>query len=111
MGVVFFCNHAVPSEKSTIGSHGGEAIAPLNHLNIRPISQELRSEVCRVTAEPLRCALAILRLKGLPILVGDVYMWDTEELSDRNINILRQLYIYIYNKGYREATMFHHRRF
>ena len=88
-----FLNHAVPSEKSTIGSHGGEAIAPLNHLNIRPISQELRSEVCRVTAEPLRCALAILQLKGLPILVGDVYMWDTEELSDRNINILRQLYI------------------
>ena len=86
-------NHAEPSAESTIGSHGGEAIAPQNHLNIRPVPQELLSEVSKATSSPLRCAVAILQLKGTPILVGDVYMWDSEELSDRSINILRQLYI------------------
>ncbi len=88
-----FLNHAEPSAKSTIGSHGGEAIAPQNHLNIRPVPQALLSEISKATAAPLRCSVAVLQLKGLPILVGDVYFWDSEELSDRNINILRQLYL------------------
>ncbi len=88
-----FLNHAAPSAKSALGSHGGEAIAPLSHLNIRPVDQELLKEISKVTAEPLRWVVAVLLRKALPIMVGNVYMWDSEDLSDRNINILRQLYI------------------
>ena len=88
-----FLNRAEPSAKSMSGTHGGECIAPLTHLDIKPVPTILLVLIMEVTGAPLRCTFAIMQLRKSPILVGTVYFWDSEELSDRNVNILRQIYI------------------
>jgi len=73
--------------------HGGEFIASRMNLDCKPVELQILESISNSTAAPLRFAASYCRLKGITILILSLYMWDGEQLSERNENILNQIYI------------------
>ena len=81
------------SDSPTGHGHGGEFVATRKHLDSTPIDTNIYDTIATHTNVPCRFAACIMRLKGMTILLVAVYLWCREGLSDRNQNILKQIYL------------------
>ena len=83
---------AWPSDRSVDGTSGGELLLFANRLHATGIDEELVKVVMH-RADPLRrkWSAAILRLRGVSVLVVELYLRDTIGLKDENVQALGQL--------------------
>ena len=76
---------------SATGSHGGEVIANLAHLNSMPIEQSIFDNIRDYTQEPICFAACTIRLKGLTFLLVVPYLVVGEGMSPRNSQLIGQI--------------------
>ena len=87
---------AVPSGKSTTGTSAGLGILPKRELDVdAPEPHSLQLSMGLQDPAFARWYPLSVRLKGVTITYIVVYLYTSEGLSERNLDILHQLYIYI----------------
>ena len=73
--------------------YGGEFVATHKRIHSSPEDINVYDTIASSTNAPCRFAACFIRLKGVTILLVAMYLWHTEGLSDRNQNLLKQLFI------------------
>ena len=84
-------NIGIDASKSS--GHGGELVAFKSNYKYKPIEQHILDAIHATTNAPLRFAAAVMQFKGLSIIFASIYLWDKEGLSERNQNLLFQIYL------------------
>ena len=84
-------NSLVDNSRST--GHGGELIASSKYIQCINIDTDILESIADKTNVPRRFATSILRLRHVSVILVAIYLWDKEGLSDRNQNLLYQLYL------------------
>ena len=84
-----YVNPAIKTSEK--GSHGGEAIACLAHLNTMPIQEDILHAIEDQSAHALCFAACIIRLKGLILLLIVPYLYVGEGMSERNSHLVGQI--------------------
>ena len=85
-------SHSEYSKTSGHG-HGGEFVASSKYIQCNNIQHDILHPIAEKTQAPRRFAATILRLRHVSVVLVAIYLWDTEGLSERNQNLLYQLYL------------------
>ena len=78
-------------ENTAAGNHGGEVVALRSSYHSRDIKQDTIDKLEQLGK--LRFAHKIVSFQSVEVLCVCVYLWHSEGLSERNNNILKQIYI------------------
>jgi len=80
--------------KTGLGTHGGELVAVKSGTHARNVSHNILEALS--DGSPLRFAAKIASFGPVYKMFISLYLWDSERLSERNDNILKHIYIYIF---------------
>ena len=89
--IQFHGNEAKQSDKSIIGSNGGECILAASQLYLVPIPDSIMDSARSISPQPLAFAVAELRLAHVSLLLVSLYLATGEGLSQCNIVRIQQL--------------------
>jgi hypothetical protein len=74
-------------------THGGEVIAVRSFMNSRPVSQHMIDEIVSYFMTVCRFVSRIVSFRQVDVLFITAYFWVGEGFSERNITILKQIYM------------------
>jgi hypothetical protein len=79
--------------KTGLGTHGGELVAVKSGTHARNVSHNILEALS--DGSPFRFAVKIISFSKVDIMFISLYLWDSEGFSERNNNILKQIYMLI----------------
>ena len=79
------------SAKSEATPSAGVLLVWKQHLQVESLSEDLRKQFYLDDDFRSRVVAVFLRLKGLTVLLVEVYLWTGEGMSDRNRDMLNHI--------------------